>query len=43
MKKRTAAAQAKTGAKASALLTAQIEKAERKQKSKKGKADDFDR
>ena len=42
LKKRNAAGQKQSG-KSAALLAAQIEKADRKQKSKKGKADDYDR
>ncbi len=41
LKKRNATQQ-KSG-KESAILAAKVEKAERKQKAKKGKADDFDR
>ena len=44
LKKRTAGGQQKANPKATALLAAQIEKAERKQKGKKsGKAEDYDR
>lgn len=43
LKKRNAAGQQKQSSKSAALLAAQIEKADRKQKAKKGKAEDYDR